>query len=94
MKRFIDIDGNLINRKSIKSVTKIDEDYPMVFTFNPHGWFSFCVNYDNKYLRYSESFRIEHFSNKPKSKNIKDQAYRKILEKREEILEKIRLFEK
>ena len=66
----------------------------MVFTFNPHGWFQFYVHYDNKYLRFSESFKIKHFSNDPKSQYEKDEAYKKISNKREEILEKIRLFEK
>lgn len=94
MDKFINIDGNLINKDSIKSVTKICEDYPMVFTFSPHSWFEFYVHYDNKYLRFSESFRIKYFSNKPKSQYEKDEAYKKISRKREEILEKIRLSEK
>lgn len=94
MKEFIDIDGNLINRKSIKSVTVISEDYPMVFTFDPHGWFNFRVYYNNTSLSYTESFKIKYFSNKPKSQVEKDEAYKKLTLKREEILENIKLSEK
>lgn len=89
MSKFIDIDGNLIKRKSITNVTNISSLYPMVFGSN-YANFEFYLEYDNKSLRFYESFRIGWFSNKPKSVIEKDCAYNTLVEKRNDILLKIK----
>lgn len=50
---FVNIDGNIIDKKTIKSVSKIEENYLFMFDFTPYKWFDFYVYYDNKYIRYS-----------------------------------------
>lgn len=92
---FVNIDGNIIDKKTVKSVSKIEENYPMVIDFftAPRGWFDFYVYCGNESVHYSESFRIGWFSNKPKSEFEKVEAFRKILEKKENILKLLEISE-
>jgi hypothetical protein len=86
MKDYISIDGNIIKNDTIKGVSTISENFPLVFEFKPSATYSFYFYYDNKYLHFYESYRIGLFSNKPKNIEEKNLAFSRIENKRNEIL--------
>ena len=91
MKDYISIDGNIIKKDTIKGVSNISVIFPIVFEFKPRATYSFYVYYDNRYLHFYESYRIGLFSNKPKNIEEMNLSFSKINNKRNEILNIIKI---
>ena len=86
MSKFVNIDGNQINVDSIRIVHKIKIGGDNGSMFNPKEYIVFYVEFDGGCLRYSEEYQINYWTRSPKLLFEKDDAYRKLTQKRNEIL--------
>lgn len=84
--QFVNIDGTIIKKDSITSITKIIIGGDNGSMFDPKEYYVFHVQYEGGSLRYTEWYEIYYWTRYSKSQIEKDDALRKITKKRNEIL--------
>lgn len=91
--KVINIEGTLIVKKSITAITKIEEDTSQAFLkiFFPEGLFTFQLQYGDKTMFFKTRYKLEFYSTRPISEVGRQLAFIEINNKRNEILNKLKI---
>lgn len=92
MPKHIEINGEIIERKSIESISKIIEySHGSWIFFNTHGSFMFNINLKTgRYITIrSESYKLKFWTDEPKDINERKNLLSKIKHTRKDILKEL-----